>query len=138
MNKKILSLVSLSAILALSGCSQPSTIKSHPNAKVFSCGAYNVSLLSGNKTLSGTKATGRDSNGMLTFKDTAQRASGEIIIDSWAMPAHKTSLRSNGTFRMDNGSTWSFRNYNGKYYLGMSKYPNRKNPLDGSWCERKK
>ncbi len=140
MKKTISSVIAISFIAILSGCSQPDSKKTYSaNQKVYSCEAYEVILTGGSKTVHGVKETGRDSTGSLTYKGTSKRIAGRITIDSWAMKPYNTNLLSDGTFRMNNSETWSFRKQkNGKYFLGLVKYPNTKHKLGlaGSWCER--
>ncbi len=144
MKKTILSVVAIGSLIVLSGCSQPDSKKTYSaNQKVYSCGAYEIILTGGSRTVHGVKEIGRDSTGFLTYKGTSERIAGSITIDSWAIKPHTTYLNSNGTFRMNKGATWSFRKMNKKengkvvrkYFLAGKAYPKNRY-LDGQWCER--
>lgn len=137
MKKTILNVVAIGSLVVLTGCSQPDSKKTYAaNQKVYSCGAYEVILESGNRTVQGTKATGRDANGLLKFKDTSKKVSGSLIIDSWAMEPYRTYLNSNGSFRMKSGETWSFGKINGEYLLCQSRSCSDKSLFNRMSCKR--
>lgn len=137
MKKTILNVVAIGSLAVLTGCSQPDSKKTYAaNQKVYSCGAYEVILESRNRTVYGTKVTGRDTNGLLKFKDTSKRVSGSITIDSWAMKPYTTDINGNGSFRMDNKEMWSFGKINGEYLLCQSRSCSDKSLFNRISCKR--
>ncbi len=140
MKKTILSVVAITSLIILSGCSQPDSKKAYAaDQKVWECGGYTVSLFGGSKVTDMMIKTGRDKNGFMTYRGEKVRSSGLIEVDSWAMKPYRATLDGNGNFRMKKGQIWSFRKYqDGQYFLGFNKSPNRKQALGlaGETCKR--
>ena len=152
MKKIILSLITISFILILSGCSKPK-VNYKAGEEGYDCGNAIVVLSGSSQSVSGTKEGKRDSTGFLTYSTTASSRSRKMAIHYSMGKPFYTRLSSNGTFRMPrprdtNGrarptETWSFRKMtkevDGKkvkrYFYGTTAYPKNRF-LDGNWCER--
>ncbi len=147
MKKTILSVIAISSLMALSGCSQPEKMNYKAGDKGYLCGYNNVVItpIKGG-AVHGIKSDGRDAFGFLTFKGTSRNATARMHINNYGNITNSI-LYADGTFVMPrpvdtNGRArpnelWSFRKQpNGKYYFGHSSNPHTSGALGGSWCER--
>ena len=108
-----LSIVVITLSLMLSGCSKPE-LSNNENAKEFTCGSYDVLILS-------------------------EGESKKIVLNyNSKLFSYETELVSDKFFNSYTLKTWSFHNLNGRYFLGFIKYPNINSKSDGYWCEQKK